>query len=305
MLLFIDESGHDRGEAPYEVLAGVAIREQDLWSLVQDIRNSEAEYFGMHLAEVGVEFKGRALLKSKVFRFAGQAPAIPPVERTVHVQHFLQKGWREASGAPVETRSRQEFTAYGQAVLAFIERVFRLMTKYRVKVFAAMVDKKAPRPADPGFLRKDYAFFLERFFYYLEDTSPNEMGLLVFDEREKAQCRILLDQMTKYFLETRKGYTRSSRIVPEPFFVHSDLTTAVQLADIAAYCLNWGIRLNNMVEPVRSEIEHLAHAAFDLRYVGHRTDELSGQEWTQYGVFYLSDLRPKHEQEELIEGERV
>ena len=29
MLLFVDESGTDRREAPYEVLAGVAIRERD------------------------------------------------------------------------------------------------------------------------------------------------------------------------------------------------------------------------------------------------------------------------------------
>ena len=89
-------------------------------------------------------------------------------------------------------------------------------------------------------MRRDYAFFFERFFYYLEDISTNEMGLIVFDELEKAKCRILIGQLESYFLETEKGYQRSARIVPEPFFVHSDLTTIVQLADIVAYSLNWG-----------------------------------------------------------------
>lgn len=44
------------------------------------------------------------------------------------------------------------------------------------------------------------------------------MGLIVFDELEKTQSKILLGQMSRYFGETRTGYRRSARIVPEPFF---------------------------------------------------------------------------------------
>ncbi len=92
MLLFLDESGTDRCEAPYEVLAGVAIREHDLWPLIQAIRAAERDHFGMLLSDAGVELKGKKLLKSKVFRFAAQgrsdgaAPAygfntvVPPEE---------------------------------------------------------------------------------------------------------------------------------------------------------------------------------------------------------------------------------
>jgi len=41
MLLFVDGSGTDRREAPYGVLAGVAIHERDLWNLIQAIRAVE------------------------------------------------------------------------------------------------------------------------------------------------------------------------------------------------------------------------------------------------------------------------
>jgi len=67
------------------------------------------------------------------------------------------------------------------------------------------------------FLRKDYAYLFERFYNYLEAVSTEEMGLVVFDELEKAQSRILLGQLEKYFLESEKGYQRSARVVPEPF----------------------------------------------------------------------------------------
>jgi len=72
MLLFLDESGTDHREAPYEVLAGVAIRERDLWNLVQAIRAAEIEFFGISLGEVGVELKGKELLKRKTFRHASK-----------------------------------------------------------------------------------------------------------------------------------------------------------------------------------------------------------------------------------------
>ena len=190
-----------------------------------------------------------------------------------------------------------EFTAYGQAACAFVKRILGICTQYHAKTFAALVNTNAPRAADPNLLRRDYAFLFQRFFYYLEDRSATEMGLVVFDELEKARSRILIEQMARYFIETEKGYQRGSRIVPEPFFVHSDLTTAVQLADVVAYCFNWGTRLNKMTELTRQEIEPPARIAFDMRYVCKRLNEKDGNKWPAYGVFYLDDLRPRQERE--------
>jgi hypothetical protein len=121
VLLFLDESGTDRIEAPYEVLAGVAIRERDLWDLIQQIREAELEHFGLRLAEVGVELKGKRLLRRKTFRHAAQGEPIIPARRRELVRGFLQKGYREAAGGPAEPRSRirkdeatgQEWPHYG------------------------------------------------------------------------------------------------------------------------------------------------------------------------------------------------
>ncbi len=297
MLLFIDESGHDHREAPYEVLAGVAIRERDLWNLIQAIRDAELEFFGLHMAEVGLEFKGRKLLKRKTVGFSTEGAPIELNQRRNLVRQLLQKGWQRSQGMPVEDVKFNELVAYGQTTIAFVRRVFELATRYQARIFAAVVSTDAPRHAEPTFLRKDYAYLFERFYHYLEAISPDEMGLVVFDELEKAQSRILLGQLEKYFLESGKGYQRSSRIVPEPFFVHSDLTTAVQLADLAAYCVNWGLRLKNMAAPTRPEIEPLGRMVYDMKYTGTWFDEATQQQKPLYGIFYLDDLRPKHERE--------
>jgi hypothetical protein len=297
MLLFLDESGHDHGEAPYEVLAGVTISESRLWPLIQSIRDAELEHFGVHLRKMNVEFKGKKLLKRKTFRHAGQSPRIDPDKRRDLTRSFLEKGRREKAGATLEALRSEEFAAYGQAVLAFVSRVLALMAQHHVKTFAAIVNKRAIPPADSSMLRRDYAFLFQRFFYYLEDISDKEMGLIVFDELEKSECGLRIHQLERYFLDTNKGYERSSRIVPEPFFVHSDLTTAVQLADIVAYCANWAIRVNQkMVEPIRSELQPFAEQILRMGYHGKRVEPAGGTiEWSQFGIFYVSELRPKHE----------
>lgn len=247
------------------------------------------------MTEVGVEIKGKKLLKNKVFRHAAQLAEFDDMEeRRALCAEFLRKGHREQLGGAIEPRSRREFAAYGQSVLAFTRRIYALCASYRVKVFASVVEPTAPRQTS-DFLRKDYAYLFERFFYYLEDSSPAEMGIVVFDELEKAQCRILIGQMERYFASTSRGYIRSARIIPEPFFVHSDLTTAIQMADIVAYSINWGVRLNRMTSPIRQDMEEFGQYAFDLRYVGKRQDEEDGVTRPIYGITYIDDLRSRRE----------
>ena len=96
------------------------------------------------------------------------------------------------------------------------------------------------------------------------------MGTVIFDEIEKTQSQVLIEQMERYFLHTAKGKTRSRLIVPEPLFVHSDLTTMIQMADLIAYIVSWGVRLTGgtrpMTKPKRGELDSLAQQVCGLRY---------------------------------------
>ena len=66
---------------------------------------------------------------------------------------------------------------------------------------------------------------------------------------------------------SREGFChRANRIIPEPFFVHGDLTTGVQIADLVAGVISWGFRVPRMVMPARAELWHLADQVARLRY---------------------------------------
>jgi hypothetical protein len=64
------------------------------------------------------------------------------------------------------------------------------------------------------------------------------------DATDKKLDNQFVRRMESYFTRTVTGRNRSHWIVPAPLFVSSDITYAVQAADICLYCINWGFRPN-------------------------------------------------------------
>ncbi|WP_245304195.1 DUF3800 domain-containing protein [Hoeflea olei] len=184
--------------------------------------------------------------------------------------------------------TRAGLTALAQAKLAYVEFVLDLAHSHQGKVFATMVPQGAPRPPNDQAMRKDYAFFLERFYHFLNQMPGDPMGFLVFDELDKSASHVLLGQISRYFLRTANGRTRSRLIVPEPFFVHSDLSSLIQVADLVAYITSWGLRLPRMPVTTRPELTPLVEAIKRMRY-SRRTE--GGQ--TVWGVKEVRDLRTR------------
>ena len=299
MLLFIDESGHNESGTPCEVLAGVAIAEDALWNLVRAIRSLERDHFGDYLRNLTAgETKARRLLKTKRFRIASRNLVIAPEDCRSLAYSLLIKGKRaRETGQDRAEETLLEMVAYSREVLAFVHDVLDTAAAHNVQVFASVTDPKSPRPT-AGRLRKDYVYLFERYFFFLETLSPRERGLVVFDELEKSQSHILLQQMAAYFLGTRTGRYRSSRIVPEPFFVHSDLTTGVFLADLSAYIIGWGWRLNSMKQQRRPELRPYATKLHDMQFHGEKPKADATGIWPLHGIVYLDDLRGRYDRAE-------
>ncbi len=271
-LLFIDECGQDHHDTPYEVLAGVAIQDSTLWPLIKDIKEREIFYFGDFYTQERNELKAKKLLKRKVFRLANQLPQID----SDLIPELTQSCFKKKQQC-----TKAELTALAQAKLIFIEEILNICRRYNTQIFASIINYRNPDPRLPlddwsqiDFLRQDYSYLFERFFYFLEDKNRqdfiDDMGIVIFDELEKSKSHILHDQMNAYFKNTNKGRERSKYIIPEPFFVHSELTTGIFIADIVAYCLAFDFRLEYMREPKRSELDKYLQPICDMRYLATR-----------------------------------
>lgn len=155
------------------------------------------------------------------------------------------------------------------------------------------MDAPGDRKVPASVLRKDYAYLFERFFYFVDSKSAEHAGIIVFDELDKSASHLLLGQMQAYYRETRTGQDRSERLVPEPLFVHSDLTVGIQLADLVAYVLSWGhgFDRNAIVPKPRAElapfVKQVESLKIDSRVNGAKSD----------GIYVVYDLRTRSEKD--------
>jgi len=255
--LFIDESGQDHHESPYEVLAGVAIQDEDLWNLIRQIQQLELLCFGRRYRDDGREIKAKKFLNKKVFRLAAQLEPIEESKRTLLAKAALDHG---------EHVTRIKLTALAQAKIDYAHRLLLLCQQYRCKLFASIICDPSSIPIDKALLRKDYIYLFERFYYFLEDKPFEPQGIVVFDELDKTASHVLLAQMERYFKHTFKGRNRSSLVIPEPFFVHSDLTTGIQVVDFVAYILSWNFRNGKLVKGSRQELNSYTEQLMMMRY---------------------------------------
>jgi hypothetical protein len=260
---FIDESGTDRQDSLYEVLCGVAIKDSDLWNIVSQLKTIELQLFGIRYSGHDREIKGRKFLKKKVFKQAALEEPIPEGERTQLSKECIVNG---SQATP------RHMIALSQSKLEYVRKLLELCSQFRIKIFATISTEPIRETDDEadGLLRRDYVYAFERMYYYLEDKKNDEQGIIVFDELEKSKSHVLISQLENYFKRTSKGRQRSGLVIPEPFFVHSDLTTGIQIADIVAYIISWGLRLKGMTKPGRAELNEFVELIKPLRYLTTR-----------------------------------
>ncbi|WP_374631480.1 DUF3800 domain-containing protein [Ferrovibrio sp.] len=284
-LFFMDESGHDHKNMPLEVRGGVTLHTKKLWSFIQGWQRLEQDAFGVNLRDFGKEAKGYKLLDRDRIKWAKQTSAMPNADRRKYARTFLQKGRDKAQ--PTST----EFAAYGQACIEMARGVFDLLSASEAILFAAAIPRGVKRPEqqrDVDFLRKDHVFLFERFFYFLEAKA--EHGLIVMDESEKNLDKAFVSRIEAYFTRTATGRNRTQWIIPAPLFVSSDMTYAVQAADISLYAINWGFRRQNFGTTLETREEIAAEYGPKLSRLEWEGDGYrDGRVFRTHGFVYVPD----------------
>lgn len=263
-LLFMDESGHDHNNLPYEVRGGVSIASVNVFNFLTDMQKSEEKIFGCKLSEYKTEFKGSKLLEKYRFEWAKQSAPLSDEERHRRVRRFLS--------APLEKKNptKEDRIAYGQASLMMVEAILNLMRKYEMKIFACAISKEVKKPksyAHPHFLRKDHIMLMDSFFSFLSEK--HEDGIMIMDQCEKTFDNKFKQQLENYFLRTETGKQQARLILPEPLFIESHTNYLIQVADLCIYAINAGFRkIQGMTAETRTSVKKLLEdKIFNLQYI--------------------------------------
>lgn len=145
--LFIDESGQDHRESPYEVLAGVAIKDETLWGLITELHDAEIAHFGRRYSKGFGELKGKKILKAKTFSHARLNCEVLPNEVPQLSREVLDDG--------AKNNSVRHLKALALAKIGYVTDVFSMCSARQCRIFASVVETDAPATALDG-LRKDY-----------------------------------------------------------------------------------------------------------------------------------------------------
>ncbi len=144
-------------------------------------------------------------------------------------------------------------------------------------------------------LRKDMVYLFERLFYYMECQPDGATAVCVFDQKDDmdgdrcVEGQRLNECIAKYFTRTHTGKLRSSRILPEPVYARSDLTTLLGVADLVIYIINHVFRPTvEWTAPIRPELRPYVDWLYRLQWSGHRENETR-----LFSILHMSDLRPK------------
>ncbi|MCG8508876.1 MAG: DUF3800 domain-containing protein [Rhodospirillales bacterium] len=284
-LLFMDESGHDHKNMPFEVRGGVAIHAGKVWPFVSDWHKSVKEAFGPQFSELRGEIKGNKLLDRKRIEWSNQMALLDASARHNAVNRFLTKKLQR------ERPTRRDFTGYGQASRLMARYVFDILDRHGAVLFASLIPRGVRQPRNfkyAHYLRKDHVFLQERFFYFLE--AKQEHGLFVMDQTEKQNDKRFVKRLQDYYTKTQTGISRTQWVVPTPLFVDSEMSPGVQAADLCLYCINWGFRRSewNFKGPMREEI----HTEFggrvgQLQFKGEGYDH--ERTFRTFGIVHVPD----------------
>ncbi len=292
----MDESGHDHVNSPYEVRGGICVHASNAWSLIQKIQKYEYFCFGAHLNDFKSEIKGEKLLRSKRFTFARQIPEdFRDDVRQELCRKLLSKGVRK------ESPSREELTAYGKASLLFVDGLLNILQDHNCKVFASRIPRGTGYPPDgrENLVRKDQYFLFQRFDKFLK--ASRESGVLVMDETDKQEDRRYVRSLHRLFVGHEGARRLTQTILPNPFFVASDMSYLVQAADVILYMLNHGYRLTRRdAAPHRMEIEHLDNGRIRRMVDIRKLSDHNRRYFTCYSVFDVND--PWEYRERIEEG---
>jgi len=145
-VLFLDESGQDHHESPYEVLGGIAVEDSRIWPLINDIREAEIAHFGCRVTADEMELKAKKLLKRKVFRQAAWRAPFAAADRTQLARDALVEGRTAKAAARPSRHTRVQLAALAQAKIAFCQTVLELCARHQARAFASIVLPTAPAP---------------------------------------------------------------------------------------------------------------------------------------------------------------
>ena len=156
------------------------------------------------------------------------------------IKHFSQSIYRlkmQVFGKDTEIKStsiirRRIFDKNMTNNRLYAEEFVKIACSFDIKVFAIIMNKPSlPVVLNESILPKQYKLLISRVERFCENDG-HEKAILIFDE-DPGNDLIVAKCITNFLFKSKTG-KKFDRILEMPFFVSSEVTPAIQIADIFA-----------------------------------------------------------------------
>lgn len=271
-ICYIDESGTSEipGTTSHYILAGIAIP-IDKWKECDDAINIIKKKYLLDDNEIHTAWILRKYyFQNKINNFEDLGYA----DRRFEVQKLrnsklldLQKKnnhkqYKQTKKNFIQTKAYIHLTL--QERQSLIKEIAQTVSGWNfVRLFAECIDKVFFNPSLSQLSVDEQAFeqVISRFEHYLEIVSRNfnakQFGLIAHDNNATVAKRHT--NLMKKFHKTGTLWTNIRNIIETPFFVDSELTSMIQIADICSYALR------RYIENDEDELLKLIHQCGDRK----------------------------------------
>ncbi len=160
----------------------------------------------------------------------------------------------------------------------YANEILRLCRQQNGIAFAIIEERPTQEQIDAAeeyLLPRGYIYLFERINICCSQINENEKGILIFDSQDMRKNEILSKQIGGFFHKSKKGFSLN-QIVPEPYFVSSNICYGIQLADLIAYIVGHKFAHRNELKPFYDQIKEFQFS--------HQDEE---NEYTKYGIKLL------------------
>jgi hypothetical protein len=147
----------------------------------------------------------------------------------------------------------------------YTNEVLRICRQQSGVIFAII----EPRPNQESFealnqllLPKSFKYLFERINKYCICVNSDEKGIMIFDSQDMRKNEVLSRKISNFFYRSRAALDINN-IIPEPYFVSSNICYGIQLADLAAYIVAQKFSGRNELIPFYNQIRDLQFKSID------------------------------------------
>ena len=170
----------------------------------------------------------------------------------------------------------------------YVDDFVKTAYSYDIKVFAIIMDKpNNPVILSESLLPKHYKLLLKRVEYFCENNN-HDKAILVFDE-VPGNDLIVAKCITKFLYKSKIG-KKFNRILEMPLFVSSEVTPAIQIADIFASIIRhyYENGFDMMDLDIKADsFESWIRSLFSQVYTKTENLQVSSSGFTEYGFYKM------------------